>query len=329
MLADPQSPASIRWEKRNPIPYDHKRSLTKSITIGDAVYIGFGASVVRYKPHLDQWESLPDSNLFQYNMAEVNGQLVLVEDAPLRFFEKRSPTCSRIVVWDETTRTYTTPYPILPEVRQLFSAVGYQHYLIIMGGIAKGYNVMPINSVEILDTRERKWYPADKLPWRFQISKAICVDDTVVVMGGISTWGGSVKKIASAPLLALISQAKSANPENGSTSIWTELPDMPLYNMVPLSSRNKFLLVHGSTSRMISMQWPYTPVYNWSKLSSEVFMLDPSIDKWVVLGKIPESYCSVCAILPSGELFTAGVKNYFSLKKQCLDQVYIGHLPFN
>ena len=150
MLADPQSPASIRWEKCNPIPYDHKRRLTKSITIGDAVYIGCGASVVRYKPHLDQWESLPDSNLFQYyNMTEVNGQLVLVEDAPLRFFEKR--LLSRIVVWEEKTQMYTTPYPTVPEVRQLFAAVGYQHYLIIMGGIAKGY--MPIDSVEILIRR--------------------------------------------------------------------------------------------------------------------------------------------------------------------------------
>ena len=325
-LADPQSPASIRWEKRNPIPYDHKRHLTKSITIGDAVYIGRGASVMRYKPHLDQWESLPDFNLFQYyNMTEVNGQLVLVEDAPFRFFKKRSP--SRIVVWEETTQTYTTPYPILPEVRQFFSAVGYQHYLIIMGGTAKGY--MPTDSVEILDTRERKWYTADKLPWKFQMNKAICVDDTVVVMGEISTRGRFVKKIASAPLLALISQAKTANPENGSTSIWTELPDMPLYDMVPLSSRNKLLLVHGLTNRMIMMKFsmPYMPAYD--RRNPEVYMLDPSINKWVVLGKIPKSYSSVCAILPSGELFTAGVKNYFSLKKQCLDQVYIGHLPFN
>ena len=327
MLADPESPPSIRWEKRNPIPSDRddKRSVTKSITIGDAVYIGSGASVMRYKPHLDQWESLPDFNLFQYyNMTEVNGQLVLVEDAPLRFFEKRSP--NRIVVWDETTQTYTTPYPTLPEVRQLFSAVGYQHYLIIMGGIAMGY--MPFDSVEILDTRERKWYTADKLPWRVQMNKAICVDDTVVVMGGL-IWGRLTKKIVSAPLLALISQAKSANPENGSTSIWTELPKIPLYDMVPLSSQNKLLLVHGLTNRMMQFSTPYTPGYDWRNLSSEVYMLDPSINKWVVLGKIPKSYRSVCVILPSGELFTAGVKNYFSLKKRCLDQVYIGHLPFN
>ena len=100
---------------------------------------------------------------------------------------------------------------------------------------------------------------------------------------------------------------------------------MPSYNMVPLSSRNKFLLVHGST-RLQDFSY-CTPVCK--AIASFCYMLDPSINKWVVLGKIPESYHSVCAILPLGELFTAGVKNYFSLKKQCLDQVYIGHLPFN
>ena len=327
MLADPQSPPSIRWEKCNPIPYDHKRRLTKSITIGDAVYIGCGASVMRYKPHLDQWESLPDFNLFQdYKMTEVNGQLVLVEDIPLTFAPLdmlRSPC--RIVVWEETTQTYTTPYPSLPKVRQEFAAVGYQHYLIIMGGSAKVS--MSFNSVQILDTREKKWYTANKLPWRVQLNKAICVGDTVVVMGGFSISRGFMKKIASAPLPALISQAKSANPENGSTSIWTELPDMPLHDMVPLTSQNKILLVHGSTKRFMEV-YLYGDA-QWSKHSSKVFMLDPSINKWVVLGKIPESYRSVYAILPLGELFTAGVKNNFSLKKQCLDQVYIGHLPFN
>ena len=324
MLADPQNPPSIRWEKRNPIPYDHKRRLTKSITIGDAVYIGCGASVMRYRPHLDQWESLPDSNLFQdYTMTEVNRQLVLVENIPLvsGYFEITRP--SRIVVWDETTQTYTTPYPCLPKVRQEFAAVGYQHYLIIMGGTAKGS--LPFNSVEILDTREGKWYTANKLPWRVHLNKATCVGDTVVVMGGFSIARGFMKKIASAPLPALISQAKSLNPE--STSIWTELPDMPLHDMVPLASRNKILLVHGSTKRFLEV-YLYDDA-QWSKHSSKVFMLDPSISKWVVLGKIPKSYCSVYAILPLGELFTAGVKKNFSLKKQCLDQVYIGHLPFN
>ena len=131
----------------------------QAVVIGNNVYVGGGinfdgteSTVMVYSLQTRSWRTLPPYESVRFGMAAVNNQLVLVGG--------RSPSTGEVTnvlgVWDEGTRTWTHPFPVMPIARHALSVISYQKWLVVAGGY-DGRNSYS-KAVELLDTLSGQWY---------------------------------------------------------------------------------------------------------------------------------------------------------------------------
>ncbi len=284
-----QPPRAFTWRRGRDILFGTYQACV--VVLNGKVYVGGGNTardednfiIQVYSPESDEWSKLPECAVRYFIMAVVNQQLVLVGGDNLN-----GQVQSTVLVWDSTSRHWTTPYPNIPATRCAAAAVSYQQFLVVAGGYDD--SLMDLNTVEILNSSTKQWVTAAPLPTaRFDLSPAL-VGDTLYLLGGLSGTNTPSKQMFSTSISALISHATSSSrapPPN-----W-DVADTKLTHSAAVSLNNSLLAVGGKDDR--------------DKSSSAIYHYDPQSKRWAKVGDVPSalSQCS-CTALPTGELMVLG-----------------------
>ena len=275
------------------MPFPMSSSL-QAIVIGNVVYVGggynsigyYGATVMVYSLETGSWRTLPPYESWYFGIAAVNNQLVLVGG--------RSKSTHKVTnvlgVWDERSRTWTHPFPVMPTARHSPSVISYQKWLVVAGGAGETYS----NTVELLDTLSGQWYEGSLLPNQCIEMSSTISGNMWYLSGGISSQEAN-KHVFSVYLDELISQAVS-QPAGATSpptpSPWQTLPETPL-------TRSTVLILDGALLAVGGLR------------SSAIHLYRPSSKSWVKVGDLPtqRGQCA-CTVLPSGEMFVAGGYGY-------------------
>ena len=261
----------------------------QAVVIGDDVYVGGGGggglvqnagTVMVYSVQTGSWRTPPTGETYLFGIAAVKNQLVLVGGKST----STGKATNELVAWDEMSRTWTRPFPVMPTARRSPSAISYKKWLVVAGGEDERYS--SLNKVELLDTVSGQWYEGSPLPTGCA-SMSSAINGNMWYLSG----GGSIqevnKHVFSVCLDELISQAVSQSA--GSTSSpWQTLPEPPLELSTVLILNGALLIVGG-----------------WN--SSSIHLYQPGKRSWVKVGGLPDQrqQCA-CTVLPNGEMFVAG-----------------------
>ena len=264
----------------------------QAVMIGGNIFVGGGynstlvnkQTVMVYTLHTGSWGTLPPYESGWFGMAAVNNQLVLVGG-------ERPSTGKRtnvLGVWNEGSRTWTHPFPVLPTPRCDVSVISYHKWLIVAGGYVDGSYT---TKVEILDTSSRQWYEAAPSPNACGEMSSAINGNMWYLSRGFSFVVDTNKPVFSVCLDELISRAVSQSDDVTSPSTpspWQTLPDTPLEHSTVLVLNGALLAVGG-----------------WE--SSAIHLYQPSNSSWVNVGDLPTKQLQcACLVLPSGQIFVAG-----------------------
>ncbi len=258
------------------------------------VYVGGGYAdrdedefiIQVYTPERDGWSRLPECPVMWFAMAVVNQQLVLVGGTShggwlLNALLAGGLAQSTVLVWDSPSQQWTTPYPNMPSAQRSPAAVGYQHFLVVAGG-------MTTVDILLLDTSTNQWYYALQTP--FKCYHLTLVGDTLYAIGGLISFDSTPQQVVSISVSALVAHA--TNVPRPSRPTWKVI-GIELHLSATVSLNNSLLAVGGKDDR--------------DRCSSAIRLYNPQTKKWTKLGDVPAAlYKCSCAVLPSGELVVLG-----------------------
>ena len=247
-------------------------------------------TVLEYTPGLDQWEKLPPPLVENFSIATLRGQLLVVGGES----KSTSVKTNTILTFDEHSRQWVQSYPTMPIARISPAVVGYQDYLIVMGGQSSYYSWIP--NVNILDTTTNKWRTAESLP---------CVDTyyTTLVEDFMYLIGPNTKVVLRAHVPTLISGVQSGVPTfiyGAQSGIWEKLQKTPYHWSSPVTNGNTLLTVGGS-------DWSGNP-------TTSIQMYDPTTNQWTRVGDLPEAMINSRGIIINSELFVFGSSSVYASK---------------
>ena len=277
----------------------------QAVLLDGKVYVGGGYThkdedrnaVLIYTPKGDEWSRLPQCPVRWFAMASVNHQLVLAGG--------QVGKTTILTVWDSTSRSWTHPYPPVPTVQSCATAVGYQHFLVVVGpGSDSTLSGPSPAAVEILDTSSSEWHAAHPLLSACDSMASALLGDTLYLIGGISDFLSPTTQVFSTSLPTLISQAVQSHrsyiaPSSvrpAAVPMWENLSDTPLLYSTVLAYSDSLLAVGGMDEM--------------GEYCSSVHIYDPAGSEWVKVGDLPVRRSRLtCVVLSSGELLVSGGRN--------------------
>ena len=280
----------------------------QAVLLDGKVYVGGGYThkdedrhaVLIYTPEGDEWSRLPQCPVRWFAMASVNHQLVLAGGQ-----EGSNDKTTILTIWDGTSCSWTHPYPPVPTVQSCAAAIGYQHFLAVVGPGSDSTLSRPSPAaVEILDTSSSQWFAAHPLPIACDLIASALLGDTLYLIGGISDFLSPTTQVFSTSVPRLISQAvqshRSYNPpptvSPAAVPMWENLSDTPLLYSTVLAYSDSLLAVGGMDEM--------------GEYCSSVHIYDPAGREWVKVGDLPVRRSRLtCAVLSSGELLVSGGRN--------------------
>ena len=253
-----------------------------AVEVGGKVYIGGGVpeggshyKVLEYTIQGGQWREI-DTPVVHFGMAVVNDQLIIVGGR-----KRDGATTDQVWVLESDSKTWTQPFPAMPTARYWLSAVGYERWVLVVGGRWKW-------CVEVLDTVSKKWYTAASLPSNAERPALAVIQDTLYI-----AWEESAVSISIPMLISDALSQSTASDEPRSTE-WQPLPDPPTRYPAITSFHDSLLAVGecGSTSSTIAMYLPQT-------------------EQWLTVAQLPSPRNGrTCVVLPTtGELMVVGGRN--------------------
>lgn len=269
-----QGPLKLRWRQIKDVPFT-VTSHAQAVVIDSDVYVGGGSGtvVMVYSLHTRVWRTLPPHESEWFGMAVVNNQLVLVGGRSIMSVKNMTNVLG---VWDVGSQMWTSPFPAMHTPRCSPSAVSYNKWLGVAGGIdsASCYRA----EVELLDTVSKQWHKCSPLP-------SACSQMSSAINGNMwYLYSPRNTTIFTVCLDELISQA-SVDTSNA-LSPWQSLP--PPDELATVLVLNGVLLAIGGLCN--------------SKIQYYRF----SSNSWVKAADLPWSRCRcACAVLPNGEIFIA------------------------
>ena len=292
-ISQVQPPHSFNWKQRRDMPIATNDA--RSILIDGKVYIGGGFTnreenkyiIQVYDLEGDEWSQLPRCPVRYSGMTAVNDRLVLAGGC-----YSDNEASNQIRVWDGWS--WTTPYAPMPTARFSTTAVGYQQFLVLVGGSDSIYSSI----IEILDTVTEQWHTATPLPVGCKQLTSALVGDTLYLLGGFSGVDTPNKRVFGISLPTLIAHAaiKWKFLSRVPAPTWDVLPDAPLKGSTAISLNNSLLAVGGEDIR--------------KNHSSAIHLYNSQAKKWLKVGDLPATGCQcTCTTLPSGELLILGGGN--------------------
>lgn len=272
-----QGPLKLKWRRMQDMPFTMTGHAQAVVIDGD-VYIGGGRGtvVMVYSLHTRVWRTLPPYESEWFGMAVVNNQLVLVGG---RSVVSVKNVTNMLGVWDVGSQTWTNPFPAMHSPRRSPSAVSYNKWLVVAGGIDNASHNVAV--VELLDTLSKQWHTCSSLPSAYSRMSSAINGNMWYLFSTNHT------NIFTVCLDELISQASCTSDEQSMLSLWQTLPLLD-----KSSAQSTALVLNGALLAVGGLDIQH---YQLSSRS------------WIKAADLPcgRSQCT-CVVLPSGEIFVAG-----------------------
>ena len=254
------------------------------VALNEKLYVRGGRkgtqTVLEYTPGDDQWTELPPPPVYNFTVATLRGQLLVVGGRDKSTYK----VTNTILTFDEHSQQWIQSHPAMPTALTLPAVIGYQDHLIVAGGCISKNNAIP--DMNILDTTSNKWKTAQPLP---------STDDyyTVLIEDTLYLVGQDTQTVLRAHVPALISGAKSG--------VWETLPNAPYYRSSPVTFGNTLLTVGGSDKPRGGN--PTTSIHTYN----------PTTNQWARVGDLPKPMDYPNCIIMNSELFLLGNLFTFSV----------------
>ena len=270
----------------------------QSVVVEGTAYVGGGYTasfndciVMTYDISTEKWATLPPYRSWGFAITAINNQLVLVGGT-----EHGGDKSKVLGVWDADNKQWTHPYPEMYEALSSCSAVVYNEWLVVAGGVPTPCTIL--SSVEIMNIERKKWYagPLTRVLW--YAMKTAVVGDECFFMGGFT--GGNVSaatattNVYSVSLPYLISKLES-NERDG--QVWKEISGLQTMRSTPFSISGSLFAVGGMDKD--------------HKAVTAIHLYQPDTGEWVEVGDLPtpRSNCTCFLLNPNREiLVVAGLK---------------------
>ena len=274
----------------------------QSVVVQGIVYVGGGYSssaenvlhvVMAYDITSGKWTTLPPYRTRYFAMTAINNQLVLVGGK-----DHGGGASEMLGVWGAVNKQWTHPYPEMHTARSHCSAVVYNEWLVVAGGMAGRKS---LSSVEVMNTDTKQWFtgPPTPLPW--QRMKTATVGDVCYFMGGYTTSYNKTNMVYSVSLSALTSTSER--------QIWKEISGLQTTFSSPLSISGSLLAVGGIDKK--------------NNLVTAIHLYQPGTGEWVKIRDLPAParFNCTCAMITESEILVAGGYGGCQLKRMDLSLI--------
>ena len=275
-------------------------NLPQSIVIGGAVFVAacYNLDVLRYETRSDQWSVLPSCPVSHFGLGQLSGKLVTVGGK-----NRRGATVNHVYMYVQETQQWEKAIPPMPTTHLLPTVITYNSSIAVCGG--RGGDRV----VEVFNSETAQWHTASPLPVACEYKQLTIINDTCYLGGGgihVSTWP---IMCASLPSLFQSSSPLEQQTSAQQQSVWTVLPDMPLYDSALANMGGTLLALGGDES-------PLSPP------SDAIHAYSASTKAWVRIASLPQACRRATAeLLPSGEVMLIGGRDS---KNEWSKAVYIG-----
>ena len=273
----------------------------QSIVIGGAVFVAASNShdVLRYETRSGQWSVLPSCPVRRFGLGQLSGKLVTVGG-----WDRRGALVNHVYTYVQETQQWEKSIPPMPTPRRLPTVITYNSSIAVCGGEG-GDRV-----VEVFNSEAAQWHTAAPLPVACVYMQLTIINDACYLGGGPLS---STRSIMCASLPSLF---QSSSPHEQQTSaqqqsVWTVLPDMPLYHSALANMGGTLLALGGCESTS-------------SPPSDAIHAYSASTKAWLRIASLPQAcYSATAEPLPSGEVMLIGGEDSDGNRSEA---VYIGTL---
>ena len=288
-------PLQLSWRRGPDMPFGMSDYI-QAVVVEGTVHVGGGGAdkdnnyiVMTYDISTGKWATLPPYRASRFAMTSINNQLVLVGGTE----HIRSGSKSKVVgVWD-AYKQWTHPYPEMRTARSSCSAVVYNEWLVVAGGVPTGGAVL--SSIEVMSIESKQWYAGlpTCVPW--YAMKTEIVGDECFFMSGFTgvnlSSATATSNVYSVSLPYLISNLQSDERDG---QIWKEISGLQTTYSTPLSIGGSFLAVGGLDKD--------------HKVVTAIHLYQPDTGKWVKVGVLPTPRynCTCFQLNPSREILVIG-----------------------
>ena len=260
--------------------------------------------VLRYETRSGQWSVLPSCPVEWFGLGQLSGKLVTVGG---RYGYGRGATVNHVYTYVQETQQWEKSIPPMPTRRRWPTVISYNSSIAVCGGDG-GDRV-----VEVFNSEAAQWHTAAPLPVACEYMQLTIINDTCYLGGG----GGLIptRSIMCASLHSLFQSSSPLEQQTSAQqqSVWTVLPDMPLYHSALANMGGTLLALGGGESAS-------------SPPSVAIHAYSASTKAWVKIASLLQACRGATAeLLPSGEVMLIGGRAMDS-KNEWSKAVYIGTL---
>ena len=311
----------LTWRGCTDLPLKH--FATSAAELDGKVYVATVGSAgahfdpLMYDSNKDQWSTLPALPYVRFSLVTVPDRKKLLAIGGVVNNNGVIEISSKVFLWDEENRMWTTPYPNMPTVRCHCSSISHGSTVIVAGGVTCWDPWTMTKAVEVLHIKERSlftrshWSMVEQLPHVVWDAIPLIVDDKLYVASGFDKIdGGSTCNMVTASLPELL-QSSNKLKNTSSSQVWYKLPDMPYSSSITyyqghLISFGGFHFVEQpNRDKPVAQSVPLIHIYNHLT------------NTWDYVGKIPYEYLlgRSVHIRDNKILFIGGVSGTCDLRK--------------
>ena len=250
-----------------------------------------------YSLHNKKWQTLIQVNYLYFGIGNLNGTLVVIGGLNL-IFQPHAVGDVRTVNHSGERFFVDTKTP-MPSPRYIPAVVSHPSCLIVAGGITDIITRTHTDVVELYDTKTNSWSQVDRLPIPCRrLTGGVHSNGNVYLMGGRNE-EARLNRMFVTSIENLMSNAlnKSNDTDTADESIWSEIPNTPVYNPSALIASNLILAIGGSTSQDLSNKQRVNTVYAYSI----------SLGSWIHISDLPTPLIGACiAPISSAEFLVIG-----------------------
>ena len=241
-------------------------------------------AVLRYETRSDQWSVLPSCPMWNFGLGQLSGKLVTVGG-----WDGRG-ALNHVYTYVQETQQWEKSIPPMPTPRQLPTVITYNSNIAVCGGLGRG------RVVEVFNSEAAQWHTAAPLPVACAYMQLTIINDTCYLGGGVALSSSRSIMCASLPSLFQSSSPHEQQTSAQQQSVWTVLPDTPLYHSALANMGGTLLALGGRESRS-------SP----PSASDAIHAYSASTKAWVKITSLPQACSRATAeLLPSGEVMLIG-----------------------
>ena len=260
----------------------------QSVVVEGTVYVWGGLAgsnrdnnyiVTTYDISTGKWATLPQYRARNFAMTSINNQLVLVGG---REHDNRIKVLG---MWDADKKQWTHPYSEMYTARSTCSAVVYNEWLVVAGGVTTEGAVL--SSVEVMNIESKQWHAGPQICVPWYAMKTAIVSDECFFMSGYTEEKALLATVTtnvySVSLPYLISKLESDERDG---QVWKEISGLQTTRSTPLSLSGSLLAVGGKDKDRNAV--------------TAIHLYQPETGEWVKVGDLPTPcYNCTCVLLDS------------------------------